>query len=274
MGLEPPVIVDSFMFNNELDMLECRLVEIADAVDYLVAVEADVDHQGNRKPYVLSENLDRFDQWKDKLIVVRATGLPTAQDAPDPWAREHAQREYVTGALERMDLSSDDVILHGDIDEIPTAVAARNVRPRGGFVSLTQRGHFWSLRWLYPPGWQGTMAGRVGDIRSFAAMRDLRNMTPKRLPEHTPPPPITSAAFGWHLSWLPNGDLSSAESAVRKVGSYCHPEVTDRINAGLASERFLADGVHVDGVQMTRCEVDHTFPKWIREGHCPESWLL
>jgi hypothetical protein len=32
------VIIDTFMINNELDMLQCRLEEIGDAVDYMVAV--------------------------------------------------------------------------------------------------------------------------------------------------------------------------------------------------------------------------------------------
>lgn len=250
-------VVDSFMFNNELDMLECRLVEIADAVDYVIAVEADVDHQDHPKPFHLTDNLDRFEQWKDKLIVVRATGLPTVQDDPDPWAREHAQREHVWSALRGLDLSPDAVILHGDIDEIPTAVAARNVRPRG-FVAFEQRGHFFSLRWRYPQPWQGTVAARLSEIKSFGQMRDTRNITPVRLPN-----------AGWHLSWLGGGEANLA-----KLGSFCHPEVADRIHAGLADgNRFLSEGVHVDGLQMVRCEVDHTFPKWIREGLCPESWL-
>lgn len=251
-------VVDTFMFNNELDMLECRLVEIADAVDHVIAVEADVDHQDHPKPFLLTENLDRFEQWKDKLIVVRATGLPTHAENPDPWAREHAQREHAGPALAALDLPGDTVILHGDIDEIPSAVAARNVKPRG-YVAFEQRGHFFSLRWRYPHTWQGTVAARLADVRSFGQMRDARNMTPTRL-----------ANAGWHLSWLGGGEANLA-----KLGSFCHPEVADRIHAGLADgNRFLDDGVHVDGTQMVRCEVDRTFPKWVREGSCPESWLL
>ena len=33
-----PKIIDAFPFNNELDLLECRLIEIADAVDHVVLV--------------------------------------------------------------------------------------------------------------------------------------------------------------------------------------------------------------------------------------------
>lgn len=249
-----PIVVDSFMINSELDMLECRLTEIGDAVDYMIAVEADVDHQDHPKPYYLSENLSRFDAWKDKLIVVRATGLPTLAQDPDAWAREHAQREHVATGLLEVGAQSDWVILHGDLDEIPKAVVVRNLRP-SGYVSLAQRGHFWSLRWQYPIAWHGTVAARLGHVDSFGAMRDRRNFAPK-LPD-----------AGWHLSWL-----GTPEQAMKKVGSFCHPEVEDRIVTGLASNSFLEAGVHVDGVKMLRVEIDHTFPKWIRDGKHPESW--
>jgi hypothetical protein len=256
------VIVDTFMFNNELDMLECRLTEIADAVDHVIAVEADVDHQDHPKPYHLTENLGRFEQWKDKLIVVRATGLPTALRFPDPWARERAQREHTRTGFEQIGgVPSDCVVLHGDVDEIPRTLAARNVRPKG-FVAFEQTGHFWSLRWRYPHTWQGTVAARAGDVTSFTAMRDRRNITPVRLPN-----------AGWHLSWLPNGDDVMA-SAKTKVGSFCHPEVRDRIVEGLHRNQFLHDGIHVDGEMMIRCEIDRTFPQWIREGRHPKAWEL
>jgi hypothetical protein len=182
--------------------------------------------------------------------------LPTIEEDADPWARERAQREFGVDALTRLDVSSDTVVLHGDLDEIPTAVVARNVRPRG-MVAFGQRGHFWSCRWLYPQEWRGTVATTVDKLRSFNLMRDSRN----------------SAAVvhnaGWHLSWL-----GGPEVAMAKVGSFCHPEVRDRIVNGLAGDVFLRDGVHVDGVKMLRCDIDESFPRYVFEGRCPESWLL
>lgn len=250
------MIFDTFPMHDELDMLECRLTEL-ECIDNLrhVIVEANVTHQDKPKPSHLKDNWSRFERWHDRIIHVWATGLPTLTENPDPWAREIAQREWCAQGL--VEAESSDVVLHGDLDEIPTAVAARNVRPRDRYIAFEQRGHFWSLRWLYPQPWMGTVAAEAGRIKSFGAMRDQRN-TAMRIP-----------AAGWHLSWLGGRDR-----ALKKVGSFCHPEVEDRILNGLDEDRFLRDGIHVDGVKMIQCEVNGTFPRWILDGKHPKSWEL
>lgn len=249
------------MYNNEADVLECRLTEIFDAVDWFVLCDANVDHQDHPKPSYYAEHRERFAPWADKIIHVFAEGLPTLADDSDPWSREHAQREFFRVGLAQVDgLSGDSVIMQSDVDEIPTTLVARNVRP-DGFVSFAQRGHFWAVDWLYPEPWFGTVAGRAKNIASFGAMRDMRNIA-RKIPD-----------AGWHLSWLPNGEKSSAETAMAKVGSYCHPEVTDRIHAGVESGRFLDEGVHVDGLKMIPVDVDESWPRLVYERRCPESWF-
>lgn len=249
-----PRVIDTFMINDELDMLECRLTELGEAVDHFVAVEADVDHQDHAKSFVLSENIDRFAPWADKLTVVRAKGLPTHEDNPDPWAREHAQRERVTDGLLEVEPALDDIVLHGDIDEIPSVLVARNVRPTG-FVVFQQTMCCFAVDWLHPDPWNGTVAARLRSIHSFGAMRDKRNVVR----------PIRDA--GWHFSWL-----GGTEAALRKLGSFCHPEIEARTRAGIESEAFLNGGFHVDGKKMEPVEVDDRWPRWIREGHAPASW--
>lgn len=255
------MIFDTFMVNNELDMLECRLVELADIPNLVhVAVEANVDHQDHPKPFHLTNNLGRFDNWADRLHVVQAKGLPPKTFDPDPWAREHAQREYVRFGLEALNAQPDDIVLHSDVDEIPSTLVVRNIRPQG-FVAFEQRGHFFSVDWLYPLPWYGTVAARVRDITSYGAMRDMRNIVRK------------IANGGWHFSWLPADGLTSDENARAKVQTFCHPEVTERVLAGLTIDAFRGDGWHVDGQQMTPVDVDRTWPKWIYEGRCPATWF-
>jgi beta-1,4-mannosyl-glycoprotein beta-1,4-N-acetylglucosaminyltransferase len=265
-----PLLIDAFPFHDEIDLLECRLTELYDTVDKFVIVEAEVTHQDEAKPSYLGDNWERFSPFHDKIVRVWATELPTmAQDA-DPWAREYMQREHITTGLKVIGVESDDIVMQSDADEIPRPICARNCLPGGGFVSFRQRGHFWAVDWQYPPGWGGTVAGTVGAIwrlgqrtgRPFGSMRSLRDG-----PNAAPSPPHLRDA-GWHLSWL-----GGPERAVSKVGSYCHPEVTDRILGGLANDNFFwREGFHVDGVKMEPVEVDETWPRWIVEGNAPESW--
>lgn len=253
------MIVDTFPFFNELDILECRLEEMFDAVDYLVAVEADVDHQGHPKPYYLSENLERFAPWKDKLKVVRATGLPSVEDYPNAWWREIAQREHLVPALAEIGMGADDIVIHGDVDEIVRAVVARNVRPKGT-VTLLQRAHFWAVDWLYPPGWEGTVAARVRDITSFGDMRNTRRQNPERqcIPD-----------AGWHFSWL-GGD----EANLVKVNAFCHPEMIPPVSEAIEKGGIhRTEGIHSDGTRMEPVDVDSSWPAYIAERRCPTSWF-
>ncbi len=254
---------DAFPFGGsptELLLLECRLTELADAVDAFIIVEADVDHQGHPKEFNYRREQARFAEWHDKIVYIQASGLPSAEEFPaasNPWVREHAQREFIAKGLAELGAMPDDIVLQSDLDEIPTALCARNVRPSGSnFVGFGMRGHFFCIDWLYPPGWNGTVAARVETALEcgFGAMRDKRNFAIK-LPK-----------AGWHFSWL-----GGKEAWEYKVSTFCHPEVRDRIVAG--GEKFWRDGIHVDMVKMQPVDVDKSWPKWMQvPGNCPESW--
>ena len=267
-----PLVIDTFPIHDELDMLEMRLTELYDAVDWFVAVEADVTHQDRPKPYYLTESLDRFAPFVDKLIVVRATGLPTVEDDDDPWARELSQRGYISEGLEQIGVSGADVILHGDLDEIPRAMYARMVRPQPGwFVSFQQRMHCFAIDWVHPDPWFGTVAGQASSVRAlgnnlncFARMRDKRNRW-QQPGSNVHPAPLQDS--GWHFTWL-----GGRTSALKKVASFCHPEVADYALVGLEDDIFYREGLHVDGRKQSPCEVDDTYPRWIQEGRAPRAW--
>lgn len=263
-----PLIIDTFPINRELDMLQMRLEEMAPAVDYMIAVEANVDHQDHPKPYHITDNLGRFAEWSDKLVVVRATGLPTAADDGDPWARELSQREFIKDGLgllhERgVELGPDTIVLHGDVDEICRPLHVRNVRPKGAeFVSFEQRLHCFAVDWLHPDPWGGTVAATLRQISAlgpnpFQQLRNTRNHNAVRLPDS-----------GWHLSWL-----GGKQATLEKLGSFCHPEIAERTLIGLTDDLYLREGLHVDGRRMKPVDVDDTWPKMIVERRCPPEWF-
>jgi hypothetical protein len=91
----------------------------------------------------------------------------------------------------------------------------------------------------------------------FQKMRNTRNYNPAVLPDS-----------GWHFSWL-----GGHESAVAKLGAFAHPEIAGRAMGGLSEDRYLREGMHVDGRVMKPVDVDDEWPAYIVERRCPTEWF-
>jgi hypothetical protein len=244
---------DSFPYAGEADMLECRLVELETVPDLThIIVEADVTHEGSAKPYHYPDHADRFEKWADRILYVQASDLPLS---PDGWTREHAQREWVRSALTELRAEPDDVLMHGDVDEIPTVLVASHASPPGIAVCL-QRFHPFAVDWRHPMFWPGTTIAKVRNVAKIAALRDARLSTVSmQLPD-----------AGWHFSWV-----GSPEQRQRKIASFVHQEIRSTWEDRL--EDCYAGALHVDGADLAPVEVDDEWPRWIIEGHAPAGWF-
>lgn len=128
-------IFDAFQFYNELDLLEIRLHELADVVDFFVLVEATKTHSGKDKPLYYWENKTMFSEFSSRILYVCVEDMPmtkaelnatlTTQDylwiesdyqKEDNWVRERFQRNAMMRVLK--DADPEDVIIIGDADEI------------------------------------------------------------------------------------------------------------------------------------------------------------
>jgi hypothetical protein len=263
---------DSFPFagtDPELLMLECRLTELYDVVDAFIIVEATVDHQGRPKPLNFLEHQDRYAQWADKLTYVIADRLPTVEEDPWHWAREHAQRGYIGHGLAMLDAQPDDILMQSDCDEIPNVLSARMVNPqREQLISFQQRALFWAIDWEDPRGWNGTTACRVGALERsirgganpFAIMRDGRN-TPR---------PINIRNGGWHFSWVGCADPSARTT---KYESFCHYGQLDDWDELDQANACYTRGMHVDKNPLLPVDVDESWPKWMQTDKVPAHWF-
>ena len=63
-------VYDCFTFFNEIDLLEIRLNELNDVVDYFVIVEGTQTFQNKPKPSYYLENKKRFKDFESKIIRV------------------------------------------------------------------------------------------------------------------------------------------------------------------------------------------------------------
>ena len=59
VGFSQVRVVDCFMFNNELDMLELRLLNHDQFADWMVIVESPTTHSGYSKPLVFQQASDQ-----------------------------------------------------------------------------------------------------------------------------------------------------------------------------------------------------------------------
>lgn len=106
-------IYDCFTFYNELDLLELRLEELYDHVDYFVLVEANTTFTSIPKPFYFEENKDRYAKYLDKIIHVKVEDMP---GDPDAWVNDRFQRNSINRGLESAD--DNDVIVVSDLDEL------------------------------------------------------------------------------------------------------------------------------------------------------------
>lgn len=128
------MIIDCFMFYNELDILKIRLYELYNVVDFFVLVEATTTHTGDVKPLYYSENKDIFSEYNDKIIHI-VTDFNENYDfsnhinAPtQDWFRENYQRECIQSAFNTIGITNEDIIILCDVDEIPKKILLENIK--------------------------------------------------------------------------------------------------------------------------------------------------
>jgi Glycosyltransferase family 17 len=177
-------IYDCFTFFNELDLLELRLEEQYDHVDYFVIAEANTDFQGSSKPFYLEENWGRYSRYHDKIVYIKVEDTPATLDGK---VREYHLRNALSKGFQSAD--DNDVIFISDCAELirsSTFDLVRNDSP-GRYLWVCRQPIFWSKlnNWQHEPlGYDiGTMAALKGKIPSPQEMRDLRGWFTTNMPE-------------------------------------------------------------------------------------------
>jgi hypothetical protein len=102
------MLVDTFMFYNEYDVLELRLEVLDKYVDRFVLVESEVNHVGGPKELFFQKNKERYAKWLHKIehIVVTADESPKDEN---PWSREKYQRECILRGVQ--DVPNDAIVM-------------------------------------------------------------------------------------------------------------------------------------------------------------------
>jgi len=111
-------IIDSFVFNNELEILDLRLNILSEVVDYYILVEADHTQSLIPKPFYFEENKLNFKSFSDKIIHIKVADCPESNS--HNWEMENFQRNCIIRGIVKLSfLKNDDILLVSDVDEIP-----------------------------------------------------------------------------------------------------------------------------------------------------------
>jgi glycosyltransferase involved in cell wall biosynthesis len=263
-----PLVIDAVLFYQEFDMLEFRLKVLYPHVDYFVVVEADKTFSGKEKPFHYEGQKERFAWAADKIVYFKMrcdtsrldlTSAPTAyQPDHDCWQIEYAQRGAIVAACE--DFAEDDILIMGDVDEIPAPEAVAWARQNVGLLPAACQQHFffYDLRHLKHEVLLNSVFATMGTARALGT-QELRNRRGV----------MTGLAnAGWHLSYF--GD---ADAIVRKIEAFSHqefnvPEFKDKEHI----RHCLASGEDLyKKTPKARQVGPEFFPPYFKE-HAPAHW--
>lgn len=249
------MIFDCFPFFNELDLLEIRMHELDEVVDYFVIAESEKTHQGNAKPLYFKENMERFKMFENKIVY----GNVLINEA-DPWGREREQRDLIFSLIKDK-AKSKDIIVLSDMDEIPRAEKILEVVNKFDLKSPVEMDPW--LFYYYLNGLVSRSYGSGPVLCCFGQiMSQFEGFTGLKLAGNQGKfLKIRNGA--WHFSWI-----GGVEKIVEKIRSCAHDELNNPSLLGSGKiEEIIEGGIHITERSKDRIvkyiPIDETFPGYL-----------
>jgi beta-1,4-mannosyl-glycoprotein beta-1,4-N-acetylglucosaminyltransferase len=268
-------VFDSFIFFNELELLEMRLNILNDVVDYFVITESPFTVSGNEKPLYYQENRDRFSKWNDKIInhiteeipndfshMLQKTKYHVAYNDTDPYGtrfidlpirfqRALFNRNNSAFGIEKAGASDEDLIITSDADEIINPYVLKDLswfNSSNHYVAICNA-YYYKLNFLYQDDWMGSR---------LCTWKHLKNTTiDQHRQDHKNAYRIEDA--GWHFSFLGN-----AENFKLKLASYEHTENNTKDVISNAEEKIERGLDPLNrGMTYKAVPIDDSYPEYI-----------
>lgn len=224
-------IIDSFIFYNELKMLEYRLQVLNPVVDWFILVEATHTHVGREKPLFFAENKNLFEPYLKKIIHIIVDDFPykTLISGGGQWLNENFQRNCIKRGLEQLTLTDSDLIVLSDVDEIPDPKLLSEFKRLQYPIeinSLEQHFYYYNLTCRSNEKWY---QAKIFSYKTYQSLNlSLNDIRQNQYPFVYP--------GGWHLSYF--GDTEFIQNKIQNFGhqEFNLPEVlaavADNVKAG------------------------------------------
>ena len=277
------MVYDCFQFFNELDMLKIRLNVMSPIVDKFVISEATETFSGLKKPLYYEENKEMFAEFADKIIHV------VVDDTPEGYThdRDTFQKNAVTRGL--ANCTDEDIIIFSDLDEIPNPEKIKEILKdfqEDKIYHFAQRLFYCYLNMEEVSGNLLSYAGEFEGVErkkwigtkmcSYKLLR-VHNLQlgELRFPERKESG-IRVEDGGWHFGYMGgHGEKDIKKRVQEKVISAAHQEYNSKHVLNQVTDQ-IKDGKDIFGrdAKFIRCEIDETFPTYIREHQKELDFLI
>jgi beta-1,4-mannosyl-glycoprotein beta-1,4-N-acetylglucosaminyltransferase len=218
-------VIDCCYFFNEIEILELRLEVLHQHVDKFIIIESRFDLNGNPKELHLSQNLQRFRDYLDKIEIVVLDAVPSSREriegllqsekdeikrrvyestlkneilpkdgsGPLYWLNEYFMKEYLLIPLSRYISMNNAIVYISDVDEIWNPYT-RFKRSSNKVYLFKQRGFVYFINNASNDSyknWTGT---------ATASIEMVFKLGPNRMRAHKAIPRRLVYFGGWHFS--------------------------------------------------------------------------
>ncbi len=212
-------IYDCFTFNDENNILEIRLNELNQYVDFFVIIEFGENHQGNKKGEKIDKKL--LHKFKNKI---KYYYFEKFEKKLNSWEKESFQRNQIEVGLK--EAKKEDIIMISDVDEIPNLNGFDFSNVKDYVFAFSQLHSMYKLNLIRNENWIGT---KLCKKEIFTSPQWLRALKVKKKYNFLRIDKFFSKTYyskfliidqgGWHIGWLKNSD-----EIIEKINSYAHTE--------------------------------------------------
>jgi beta-1,4-mannosyl-glycoprotein beta-1,4-N-acetylglucosaminyltransferase len=274
------MIIDTFMFNQDFNALKIRLSELYDVVDLFIIAESTYTHSGKPKPLHLSDNIEKFSEYKDKIVIVTNKKRVKTWYAP---IRELRQRQLISKHLKLFKLGKADLIIHSDCDEIPKKNVVLSLAKLNQDVNVLLELKAYSTRinlsdgiWLRGQVISGNLYSSIAKMRQDIFIFQNYDLRRHKLPFMRVPIHFTHRYFGlwffpqvvinkpklqivsnagWHFN-----NLFKLSQIAEKIVSSSHTELDTLEVHSKLSERYKLGKDPYTGKKLKIVDIDETYP--------------
>lgn len=199
-------IYDTFLYYDEIDLVNIRMHELDDIVDYFVVIESKYTFSGKKKELHFPTVRDRVSKFNHKIKYLVVEDFP---EGLPPFGKENYQRNYFT---KEINIKDNDIVLMSDVDEIPRSFDIGNIiKNYTSPILFLHKHHNYYLNMVcIDKVIPGTVLMKGDEITDTSVLDDLRN---KRYEINN------KILSGWNFSYL-----GGYEAISKKLGAFAHTE--------------------------------------------------